>query len=372
MDLTNLKTSTADLIYRQYELKNKKQKRRKYLGGSEIGDECERKLWLSYRWADKPNFSGRLLRLFQYGHDAEPRIVNELRGIGCDVWEVNSNGKQFEVSFLNGRLLGHADGVIMGLPRSPKTPHLAEFKTANDRSFKDMLKKGVEKSKPVHYAQMQLYMKGLELTRAIYIVENKNTSELYTERVKYNADYANQLLAKASRILDTPTAPVGISQDPTFYKCKWCDYSKVCHGQEWPLVNCRTCIKDCKNEAGNPCSEHLFNPELVFSHDSEVFDNYIEYTCKETGEVVLNVCESGFPPRVGGELCSSELLRNGEIATIQESKHAVKELFLTCDICLEARGDVINRIDPYREEIGDYIEYKDICNGCYSDLLMDI
>ena len=40
---------------------------RPHMGCSLIGDPCERKLWLSFRWAVVERFDGRILRLFRRG-----------------------------------------------------------------------------------------------------------------------------------------------------------------------------------------------------------------------------------------------------------------------------------------------------------------
>jgi hypothetical protein len=39
------------------------------------------------------------------------------------------------------------DGVVLGVPESPHKPHLLEIKTHNEKSFNDLVKNGVAKSK---------------------------------------------------------------------------------------------------------------------------------------------------------------------------------------------------------------------------------
>ena len=46
----------------------------------------------------------------------------------------------------------------LGIPEAPKTWHVLEFKTHNSKSFAKLEKEGVQKSNPMHYAQMQVYM----------------------------------------------------------------------------------------------------------------------------------------------------------------------------------------------------------------------
>ena len=61
---------------------------RKHLGASLIGDACSRKLWYTFRWVKKADFSsktrsnGQVLRLFNRGHREEPAIIKLLEKSG--------------------------------------------------------------------------------------------------------------------------------------------------------------------------------------------------------------------------------------------------------------------------------------------------
>jgi hypothetical protein len=54
---------------------------RNHLGASEMGEECWRKLWYKFRWVKREQFSGRMLRLFNVGHQAEPRFIAYLEAL---------------------------------------------------------------------------------------------------------------------------------------------------------------------------------------------------------------------------------------------------------------------------------------------------
>ena len=76
---------------------------RHYLGGSQIGEECERKLWYSFRWTQLVNFGPRILRLFERGHREEPALIRYLTDAGVDCYDVDEKtGEQFAVSFYGG------------------------------------------------------------------------------------------------------------------------------------------------------------------------------------------------------------------------------------------------------------------------------
>src|SRR5690606_18060325 len=157
--LPEMRSPTVEAIYASYEARAAQERRRGYLGGSEIGRESGRQSWYRFRWALRPAFEGRMLRLFDTGHREDPRIIEELKRIGVEVHEKDeSTGKQWRFTALGGHFSGGLDGVARGILEAPKTWHLLEFKTANTKTFKRVKKDGVERAQPVHFAQMQVYM----------------------------------------------------------------------------------------------------------------------------------------------------------------------------------------------------------------------
>ncbi|OBX73770.1 hypothetical protein A9308_00750 [Moraxella atlantae] len=222
---------------------------RNYLGASIIGKPCARQLWQDFRWVACPDYDGRLLRLFETGHLEEIRLTKNLRQAGLTVYDIDANtGQQFAIVMHGGHFRGHADGVCLGIKDAPKTWHLLEYKTHSQKSFDTLTAQGVEKAKPEHFAQMQIYMHGLKLTRAYYLARNKNTDELYGERIKYDPDFAERMIERAHRIIFANEPPAKISERPDWYLCKFCDYHCYCHAgsndlpEPLPNVNCRTCI----------------------------------------------------------------------------------------------------------------------------------
>jgi hypothetical protein len=272
--------ATVRAIYEAYEKRRADEPARGYLGASVIGHACDRYLWLSFRWAGAEAFDGRMLRLFDQGHRAEARFVDELRMIGATVHEVDEHGEQFAVSACAGHFSGHMDGCAVGLPEAPKTWHLLEFKTHNAKSFKDLQAKGVRESKPAHWAQMQVYMLLGGLTRALYLAENKDTAELYEERIRLDRDAAQGFIDRAQRIIDANVPPLRISEDPAWWTCKFCPFHAQCHGTEAPAVTCRSCTHSTPTEDGRwlcgrfdstippdteatGCSDHRYIPILL-------------------------------------------------------------------------------------------------------------
>lgn len=308
----------ADAIFAHYKAKYGAEPQRPYLGGSAIGRSCSRALWYSFRWSKPAAFSGRLYRLFQSGHLQEPRINADLRAIGVTVYETNpATGKQWSFSepTSGGHFRGNADGILVGVPQAPKTPHIGEFKTSGEKAFKEVIRDGVEKSKPEHFAQMQIYMKwsidqfGKDgCTRALYVVVNKNTDDIYSERLEYINDFAQSLIDKANAIIQSTEPPLGISTDSTYYECKFCDYHPLCHGQDVPAPTCRSCafatpeldgdarwscgkhqVDIPEQEQRKGCSSHLYIPILLsrIAQATDSTDGTVTYTTP-SGSVFSN------------------------------------------------------------------------------------
>jgi hypothetical protein len=246
---------TIDAIYRAYEA-SAEDGLRPHLGASLIGHDCERSLYYTFHWATVERHDGRLLRLFQTGHLAESRFVADLRRIGCEVQETDpETGNQWRVSAVGGHFAGSMDGVVLGLPEAPRTWHVAEFKTHGEKSFTELKKKGVKEAKPLHWSQMQVYMHLGGLDRAFYMAVNKNTDELYAERVRIDADEGTRLVAKAERVIRATAAPPRIAATEDFYKCRFCSHGAVCWGKAAPPRHCRSCVFSEAVEGGWKCGK---------------------------------------------------------------------------------------------------------------------
>lgn len=297
--------TTATAIVKWYE--SKPQEHRPHMGASLIGHECERYVWLTWRWALKPEFKGRILRLFDTGKREEFRLLEELRGIGATVWDVDpQTGDQWRVSACNGHFGGSLDGVAKGVPEAPKSPCVLEFKTHSDKSFNELVKQRVQIAKPQHYDQMQVYMGLMEIDRALYMAVNKNTDDLYTEWVHFDNDRFFILKERAQFLIDLPNPPAKLNEDPAFYICKWCSMWRFCHGGLAAEANCRTCCHatpvensawHCQMHNKNVtteqqregCDQHLMIPSLVpFGEPTDGGENWVAYKHRITGTPFVN------------------------------------------------------------------------------------
>jgi len=244
-----------------------------YLGMSGLGCNCMRKLWYGLHWVKKGTISARLNRLFQVGHDAEPKIVADLSRIGMKFDNVVED--QLEFIECDGWLRGHSDGKVINVPGAEKTEHLAEFKTASDKKFKEFRKKGVKDTNFTYYMQMILYMYETKLTRALFVVYNKNDSSYYFERVHADNGLAKEYIGKAQDIIDSVDVDVFPrigNNSETWFECKWCDYNDICFKNAKSDENCRNCrFNDFASGGKNKCVRHE-NKELNIEMQKEKYD----------------------------------------------------------------------------------------------------
>lgn len=261
---------------------------RGYLGASVAGKPCPRQLWYDYRWFRGLGVShtARLQRLFDRGHDEELRVHRWLIGAGFEV-QAYSNSLHFNpetkdyasapwgapvvapwqdvsdsalhrkmaaqwgtqsAQWRFDRFGGHYGGSSDGRVRVPENLAYAgkwvllEVKTHNSKSFTLLQQKGVITSKPVHFTQMQLYMHEFELPAALYIAVNKNDDDIYAEFVTYKPELAQQYTDRVRGILESQAPPKRISDDSSWWECRFCDYSELCHHGKAASKNCRTCV----------------------------------------------------------------------------------------------------------------------------------
>ncbi len=199
---------------------------RSWLGLSTCGHECPRYLWYAHHNASATPPNGRILRLFKLGNTLEEEVIVDLKSAGFTITDT-----QKEVSFEweETTIKGHIDGIISGLIES-KQFHLLEIKTSSEKRFKELKKCGYEKWENKYKFQIHAYMLALKLNRCLAVVYNKNTSELYTERIKINKEYIVEELRKCFEAIIRQTEPERLCPRADWYKAKWCCYYQECFG----------------------------------------------------------------------------------------------------------------------------------------------
>lgn len=242
---------------------------RNHLGASTLGSPCWRQLWYSFRWVKEERFDGRMMRLFNVGHSAEPRFVAYLRGIGFEVKEFDEDGKQFRMS----GAWGHYGGSLDGICKAPARYQLSQdilislsFKTNNTGAgYEKVGKEALSKAKPLHWAQECQYGYKYGIKYCIYMIENKNDSDITFKVLELDWNYGAQLEKKAEQIIFSKEPPPRISENPSVFECKYCHLANICHKGATPEKNCRSCRNAVPTENATwTCSIYgVIPPEFI-------------------------------------------------------------------------------------------------------------
>jgi len=208
---------------------------RDYLGASRIGEPCARKLVYEITRTPKDDgreFAGRTLRIFDVGHQLEDLCVGWLRRAGFDVRTRNRSGEQFGFAIAGGRIRGHIDGAIVAGPDiGIRWPALWEHKALGEKSWSEVVSRGVRAARPVYFAQVQLYMAYMQLPVALFTATNRDSLALYHEVVPFDAAEAQALSDKAVAVIRAAEAgelPPRIAAASDFYLCRCCPFARRC------------------------------------------------------------------------------------------------------------------------------------------------
>lgn len=218
---------------------------RTHLGVSEIGHKCPAYLWYKFRWTFFESFNGRMLRLFRRGHLEENKFVELLTAIGFEVKQTEIDGKQIRVARSIGDHFGGSADSKTVLPvryRQQPIELLLEYKTVNDKWFKPMYGMGVQKANDKYWTQLSVYAYKLGLRYVLFIAVNKNDDDLNIELIEADWNLAIEMERKAEYIITASSRPVRLSENPSYYECRWCAAVAVCHYNAPKLKNCRSCI----------------------------------------------------------------------------------------------------------------------------------
>jgi hypothetical protein len=328
--------AAVDKIVKQYFDQHKKCKiididvsnfERQYLGASQIGDECWKKLWYSFRWCADNEFKIESIRKIQSGYFSEMIMADRLKLVPeIQLHTENEKGGQFSISDFEGHFSGHLDGAIKGLLQAPKTWHVWENKDSEKgvKEIRKLKQKFSEKEvlknwNEIYYGQAQLYM-GYTGMKRHYLTCTFGCGRDY-ESIRTDFDKKDfEALKNKTKTIIYNNEPENLFQCSTkkdYYKCKesWCQFSNICHSMNLPQVNCRTCCFStpgknrkwvcekfnkslCFQKQKDACNSHLYIPELLIKYGDPVETDdegtWIKYL-NENDEIFYNCCKNSMP-----------------------------------------------------------------------------
>lgn len=274
------------------------------LGMGSIGMSCQRKIWYQFRMALRERHKAKTLKAFEDGHHSEAVMAERLRLVSGVTLETidPKTGKQFEYQDCNGHYVGKCDGKIIGLLQAPKKLHTWEHKSTAEDKF-NKLKKiiadvgeklALRQWNPIYFDQAVSYMFYEGTDRHYMTVSTPGVRDEISLRTEADTAHAIRLKAKAERVIASNEPLDRVSNDENWFECKWCAYKDVCHKQEIPDRNCRTCLHSTPIESGQwhcerfgkiltkeeqvtGCPAQKFLPKLVPGEIADATDKGITY-----------------------------------------------------------------------------------------------
>jgi len=279
---------------------------RNYLGASAIGDVCDRKLWLNFRWVKRGFIEAAGLRRINDGHRGEQVVADMLRKVaGLDLSTEKEPGVQHSFEALGGHFRGNCDGLITGLIQDPDTLYVWECKVINDIKYKKLVSLKIKNESEalknwdyVYYAQAQIYMHFFNAPKHYLTAASAGVRDITSVVTEYDQGEAEKFIEKAKRIIFSSRPASKVSSDPAWHECKYCNFHSMCHGDDMPRhKSCRTCLHSTPLKTGGwkcelhktdldmdaqikGCENHLFVPDLIPGEQINSGPNWVEYSLR--------------------------------------------------------------------------------------------
>lgn len=209
---------------------------RTYLGASQIGDECVRRVQYQVMQAPSKPLEGRTRRIFKRGHIYEDRAHSWLTAAGFLIKRHNVLGDQFGFKALNGEFCGHVDGIVLEVPpefeEEVETPCIWECKALGAKGFAAVKKNGLVKAYPGYADQAVIYQTYMDyFSPVLFTVVCPDTEELYHELVPIDDRRAQEASDRAAHIIAhirSGDLLPRVSGDPAGFPCAWCQFQAHC------------------------------------------------------------------------------------------------------------------------------------------------
>ena len=217
--------------------KRSQQPRRQYVGASGIGKDCERALQFEFAGAPREtDFKTETLRKFDFGHMGEELARCWFQDAGFKlVQNSQKDGSRFRFVQMDGRFSGEPDGVFIDGPEIPGLtyPAMWECKSVGSKTYKQLMKDGLKKARPVYWSQIHTCMAYLGLKQTIFTVTNLDTGEQSHLLFEVDLEEAQRMTDRAVRIISSTDAGDLLPRPyakADHFECRWCSFAKRCWG----------------------------------------------------------------------------------------------------------------------------------------------
>jgi hypothetical protein len=225
------------LIDAALEQERSQQPEREYIGMSELGDECLRRVYYNAEKAPRKEHKGSRLRIFETGHTFEAMVARWLIQAGFDLRTKNGKGDPIGMATASGNIQGHVDGYLLTGPAVPTLmyPGIWENKALANKYWKPIVKNGLRIAEPRYYGQVQTYMGYFETANCLFSAINKDTEEIYWEIIRFYLSEAQRFSDRGVAVIQALHAgvpPDRICPNMTFFEARMCDFAEFCFRDE--------------------------------------------------------------------------------------------------------------------------------------------
>ena len=184
--------------------------------------KCSRQIFFKFKKAPRAEMEPRIMRIFDVGDYTHMRLMSVLFSLGIV--------RAVEVKIPPQEIIsGRADAII-GLEGGK--PFVVDFKSISNYGFKSL-----EKPKPEHTKQIQLYLHYFKIPQGILLYENKDTQELKEFQITYDPALVEKLLESFKILREEiktsaiPLIPPELKDWPK-WPCQYCEYKELCQRVE--------------------------------------------------------------------------------------------------------------------------------------------
>jgi len=201
---------------------------RRYLGASQIGSECPRKI--QFDWMFDPVFPVRTKDIFARGDFFEGLTRQHLVDAGFQF----APAEQLKFTAAEGMFRGHADGIIVAGPELPALcyPCLWECKCLKNKGWKAVERDGLVGLYASYASQVAVYQAYLDVTNpALFTVVNADNCERLHFTVPFDAQLAQLTSDRAVTIITATRAGEllpRVTENPNDWRCKICAHRERC------------------------------------------------------------------------------------------------------------------------------------------------